>query len=290
MQHNNTTKSQTQSPKMETVMPTRLSAAIASLHETRNVDFSHQYFSANEKNEKINAKGAPALADALKVNTSVTTIDLWSNQIGNKNTATLADALKINKSVTAINLYYNGIGVEGASALADALKVNTSLTRINLGYNEIGDVGASALADALKVNTSLTTIDVIGNRIGDEGAAALVDALQVNTSVTSIDLYYNAIDKSNRASINASINALVVRNYRFRSLFLFDARQMLLSLMCADECGVVWPYLLGRGDTDGIIATDAAETIRAEFLSDVVAERRRRLQASTPGAKRRRLE
>jgi hypothetical protein len=64
---------------------------------------------------------------------------------------------------------------------------------------------------------------------------------------------------------------------------------MLLSLMCADECGVVWPYLLGRGCTDGTIAVDAGETIRAEFLSDVVAERRRRLQG-VPEAKRRRLE
>jgi hypothetical protein len=60
---------------------------------------------------------------------------------------------------------------------------------------------------------------------------------------------------------------------------------MLLSLMCADECGVVWPYLLKRGDTDGSVAPDNADTIRAEFLSDIVAERRRRSQ-STPEAKR----
>jgi hypothetical protein len=59
-------------------------------------------------------------------------------------------------------------------------------------------------------------------------------------------------------------------------MLLFDARRMLLSLMCADECGVVWPYLLERGDTDGIAAPANVETIRAEF-DVVVAERRRRL-------------
>jgi hypothetical protein len=107
----------------------------------------------------------------------------------------------------------------------------------------------------------------------------------VNTSLTDIDLSDNAIDESNRASVEA----LVARNKRFRSLFLFDARRMLLSLMCADECGVVWPYLLGRGKTDGKIAADAAETIRAEFLEDVVAERRRCWQG-LPEAKRRHLE
>jgi hypothetical protein len=87
----------------------------------------------------------------------------------------------------------------------------------------------------------------------------------------------------------ASLDSLMARNKRFRSLFLFDARRMLLSLMCADECGVVWPYLLGSGNTDGKVAPSNLEAIRAEF-SVVVAERRRRLHASAPEAKRRRLE
>jgi hypothetical protein len=50
---------------------------------------------------------------------------------------------------------------------------------------------------------------------------------------------------------------------------------MLLSLMCADECGVVWPYLLASGDKDGIVAPDNVEMVRAEFAA-VVEERRRR--------------
>jgi hypothetical protein len=107
----------------------------------------------------------------------------------------------------------------------------------------------------------------------------------VNTSVTEIDLSFNGIDTLS----SNSVDALLSRNKRLRSLFLFDARQMLLSLMCADECSVVWPYLLGSGDKDGIIAPDNIEAIRAESAGfiDVVAKRRRRLQG-TPEAKRRR--
>jgi hypothetical protein len=63
---------------------------------------------------------------------------------------------------------------------------------------------------------------------------------------------------------------------------------MLLSLMCADECGCVWPYLLESDDTDGIVAPDNVETVRAEFA--VVAEERRLRSQVTPEAKRRRLE
>jgi hypothetical protein len=71
----------------------------------------------------------------------------------------------------------------------------------------------------------------------------------------------------------------MARNKRLRRLFLFDARRMLLSVMCADECGVVWPYLLDSGDTDGIVAPDNVETLRAEFAA-VVEERRRRAAAA----------
>jgi hypothetical protein len=99
----------------------------------------------------------------------------------------------------------------------------------------------------------------------------------VNTSVTRIDLDDNDIGDD----CVASIKELLVRNARFRCLFLFDARQMLLSLMggCADECSVVWPYLLGSGDKDGMVAPDNVEAVRAEFAG-VVAERRRRLQVA----------
>jgi hypothetical protein len=58
-------------------------------------------------------------------------------------------------------------------------------------------------------------------------------------------------------------------------MFFFDARQMLLSVMCADECGVVWPYLLESGDKDGVKVPVNIEAIRAEFAA-VIEERRRR--------------
>jgi hypothetical protein len=97
----------------------------------------------------------------------------------------------------------------------------------------------------------------------------------VNTSLTWIALDHNSINRTNRASIDA----LVARNARFRHLFLFDVRQMLLSAMtgCADECGVVWPYLLNDDDMKVGVATVDVETLRAEFAT-VVKERRRRAE------------
>jgi hypothetical protein len=93
----------------------------------------------------------------------------------------------------------------------------------------------------------------------------------VNTSVTKIDLDGNAIGFTDRANVDE----LLARNERLRHLFLFDARQMLRLVMCADECGVVWPYLLGGNDAEGIVTSANVETFRTEFAA-VVEERRRR--------------
>jgi Ran GTPase-activating protein (RanGAP) involved in mRNA processing and transport len=207
----------------------------------------------------------------------VTIINLYNNVIGVEGALALADALKFNTSVTNINLGGNQMGAEGALALADALQVNTKVSNIDISQNGIGAEGALVIADALKFNTSVTNVNFRRNGIGNKGASALANSLKVNTSVTTILLGGNAIGASN----NTNVNKLLTRNERLRQLFLFDARQMLLSVMCADECGVVWPYLLDSGDTDGIAAPAGnVETLRAEFAA-VVEERRRRGCASS---------
>jgi hypothetical protein len=301
-----------------------LSETIASLHELQRV---------NLWGPIIDAEGATALADALKVNATVTHLGLRCNNLGDEGASALANALTENTSVTSIYLIDNDIGDEGAAALAEALKENTSVTNINLGYNQFGDEGAAALADALKANPSVTSINLKYNLFGDEGAEALADALKVNNSVTYINLESTYLIqhrcgavaladalkvntslthinlrglpigadgvwaliyalKINSTVINLNVNfygarvndvahTLIARNRRLRHLFLFDARQMLLSLMCADECGVVWPYLLEYVDTStGIIDSThnnacAIATLRAEFAL-IVEERHRR--------------
>jgi hypothetical protein len=87
--------------------------------------------------------------------------------------------------------------------------------------------------------------------------------------VTKMDISEHEIG----ASGCAHIDKLLARNDRLRHLFLFDARKMLLSVLCADECGVLWPY--GDDKTCGIKAPAHIETLRGEFPA-VVEERRRR--------------
>merc|ERR1712217_388073 len=70
----------------------------------------------------IDDKGAIAIADALKVNASLTELDLADNLIGSEGAIAIADALKVNTSLMDLNLIYNKIGREGNAALQKAEK------------------------------------------------------------------------------------------------------------------------------------------------------------------------
>jgi len=88
------------------------------------------------------------------------------------------EALKVNTSIASVDLYNYGIGVEGAKALADALRINTFIASVNLGKNGIGIEGAKALAYALRINTSIASVDLSDNEIGVERAKAFTEALE----------------------------------------------------------------------------------------------------------------
>ncbi|CAM4851946.1 unnamed protein product, partial [Rotaria magnacalcarata] len=55
-------------------------------------------------------------------------------------------------TITTLNLYANNIGAEGASYLASASSYNTTLTILDLNDNNIGDKGTRYLTNALKHN------------------------------------------------------------------------------------------------------------------------------------------
>ena len=107
----------------------------------------------------LDTDGAKAIADYLHVSGSLKALDLSSNKLCGLDTtgqgtyttegiAAIANALRVNTTLTDLVLYYNGIGDEGAKALADALRVNASLTRLDLRHNGIASGAASQLLAA----------------------------------------------------------------------------------------------------------------------------------------------
>jgi len=154
----------------------------------------------------------------LENNTTLTYLDLDSNQIGAKGAEALAKALHGNTTLMELNLDSNQIGAKGAEALAKALHGNTTLTELNLALNKIGDSGAAALAKALHSNTTLTNLGLSLNKIGDEGAAALAEGLHGNTALTELDLAYNQIEVDGAAALANGLHG----NTTLTKLFLYN--------------------------------------------------------------------
>ena len=87
----------------------------------------------------------------------------------------IADALRVNTSLTSLSLSDNNIGDEGAKVLAAAGVA--SLTSLNVSDNNIGHLGAIALVDRAAASASLTELDLTGNSISVETANALREAV-----------------------------------------------------------------------------------------------------------------
>ena len=122
-------------------------------------------------------EGAKALAEMLggngaessgTVNTTLKHVDLSWCRIRPVGAQLLAQALRVNTSVKTLKLSNNPLGDEGAKALAEMLggngaessgTVNTTLEHVDLRRCSIGPVGAQHLAQALCVNTSVTFLE-----------------------------------------------------------------------------------------------------------------------------------
>ena len=162
----------------------------------------------------LGAEGAISLAQALIVNTSLSSLDVSENSVADEGANSLAQSLGVNTSLSSLVLPHNFIGDMGANSLAQSLRVNTSLSSLGLPHNLVGAEGANSLARALMVNTSLSSLDLGHNSVGDKGANSLARALRVNTSLSSLNLLSNSIGAEGANSLaralreNTSLSSL----------------------------------------------------------------------------------
>ena len=151
--------------------------------------------------------GAQAVGRALRGNSTVTSLNLSCNALGDGGAAALAEALgcaatprvvrrtdsaagstgldkpsdRPSDSVAAcalrvLNLSQNKLGDAGAAAVASLMEV-APLEEVVLNGNDIGDLGAKALAKSARNCGTLRKLWLGDNMIGERGVDALADAL-----------------------------------------------------------------------------------------------------------------
>ena len=149
--------------------------------------------------------GATSIAEAIKVNKTLTDLNLCGNGISDAGVSSIAEAIKVNKTLTDLNLSDNGVSDAGAASIAEAIKVNKTLTHLRLSDNGISDAGVTSIVEAIKVNKTLTSLDLSGNGISDAGATSIAEAIKVNKTLADLDLPENGISDAGATSIVEAI-------------------------------------------------------------------------------------
>ncbi|MEQ2215668.1 hypothetical protein XENOCAPTIV_004123 [Xenoophorus captivus] len=144
-------------------------------------------------NNSIGSKGAKFLAEALKMNQALISINFQNNSIAEEGAQAIAEVLQCNRKLVSLNMRKNTVGVGGAKKFAEALKTNRTLTKLILCSNQLGDKGTVALAEALTFNHTLLSLQLQSNSISNKGMTALTKALRLNRGLVSLNLRENSI-------------------------------------------------------------------------------------------------
>ena len=148
-----------------------------------------------------------------------THLDLRGKSIGSMGGVLLAGMVKINASVTCLDVRGNNISGDGASQLSAAVLGNPqmekfneipikemrtdSLTELDLRDTHVGVVGGMVVAGLMPVMASLSSINLYNNRIGSAGAKVLAPAIRDSASLTSVDLSNNNLGDGETGYVKA---------------------------------------------------------------------------------------
>lgn len=135
-----------------------------------------------------------SFSHVIEQSTSLTSMDLGSNQIGPNGAVVLANAIKQSMvlRIHSLNLSDNPIGLVGATAVADAIAHSESMTDVNLSHIDIGTAG-TVIAWAIKKSHTLTKLNLYNTHMDDADITAIGEALCSSTSMSVLDIGRNII-------------------------------------------------------------------------------------------------
>ena len=107
------------------------------------------------------------LVKSLQFNRTLKTLSLESNHLGPNFLYALAETLKINKTISNIdisgNQLMNGNNISGIEALCYALKENDTLTHLGLYNTSLTEKAGQLILETLESNDSLILLDLERN-------------------------------------------------------------------------------------------------------------------------------
>ena len=179
---------------------------------------SESLSSLNLNCSDIGDAGATALAEVLRTNTTLKSMNLQKNPgIGNPSVMSLCEALKVNTTLSSLDLSGTGISDAGVLSLVEVLKTNTSsLTSLSLSEIKISHHSVKSIAEVLRVNSTLKELKFEGNNVGSDGAELIAESLKANTTLKILILSRNNIKEpcggmfSDALRVNGTLESLTL--------------------------------------------------------------------------------
>jgi Ran GTPase-activating protein (RanGAP) involved in mRNA processing and transport len=177
----------------------------------------------------FNQEEIELLCDALKINKTLTRLNLNGNRIGPQNTSKILDALQHNNTMTELNFWDNDLNSGIAPSIACLLEINESLTELDLPNAHLTDLSCQIIAPALMKNRTITSLNLFMNNIGSEGSKALAEGLKFNKVLIRINLkncqisdegciYLGEAIKTNQCLLHLDISGQDIKTNGFKAL------------------------------------------------------------------------
>jgi len=169
----------------------------------------------NLKNSTLN--DIDPIITSLRINYTLSTLNISSNYIYNQTYILLNDLLLTNSSIKILDISdtaYCEFSFYGCKFfIQNALKTNIHLEELNMSSNYIDDDTAVLIAETLIVNKTLLKINLCNNIITKIGYDYIMNNLKYNKNIIKIELQSNPIET------NLSELHILLRNNYNRNKF-----------------------------------------------------------------------
>lgn len=149
------------------------------------------------RGNSIATKGALALAHALRINSTLLSLDMSENtSMDDKAGLAFAEMLKENKTLRHLNVSQTGIKTSALTALAIVAQNHSSLTMLMLAHpllHSLQEETTTHWANTMHVNSRLRVLDLSHAKMRDDALAVLIASLYNNDTLQVLNLSGNQI-------------------------------------------------------------------------------------------------
>ena len=155
------------------------------------------------------AGGAVYFAESMKLMSSVTSLELLENKLGDHDIEMLAASLQYMAQLEELYLDFKKIGDKGVLALSTSLHHTPLLCKLYMSSNAITAEGMQHLSSAIQHLPQLADLDLRFNRIGDKGVKYLSAQLQHVPKLERLALNGNRISNKGAKYLSSALPAVL---------------------------------------------------------------------------------